>query len=474
VEQFGLLVLLLQVGAYFTLVEIGISSAAARILIDYKDSPDSGAYGSVILTGFGVLALQGAIIISFGIFASPWIVNFIGVPAALAEEAALLLRWLAITSAVSLTFRMYGSVLYAHKHLDLIHAFTGGNMLFSVSLLWFILASGGGLSGLIWLFIAQTTLAILLPALACKWLRLLPTRGCWGKPTLQRLRELIGFGKDIFLINVGTQVLEASQLIIVTRTMGLTAAAIWSVSTKLFVLVYQLVTKIEGTAIVFFAEMMVRDEKTRLALRFRQVYQLTAGVAIVSLSVMVAVNRAFVTAWADASLAWPIVLSAMFAGLVFLNALTKCCGDLIVFTKQLGLYRYVYLIEAGMFLFSAVWLGSSLGFYGIIGPSLLCLLLFRATYTTLRMADYFQLPAITFWWTWLKGPILAATVLAPIVLTGAWFGASFGGKWNQFLATGICVGLPAIIVLFLIVIPRELKQELAGRWRQCLPYARGR
>jgi O-antigen/teichoic acid export membrane protein len=466
VDEFGLFVLLIQIAAYFTLIEIGMSAATARILVDHKDHRDGGAYGSVILTALLVFAIQGFIILAVGIMAAPWIVSVVGVPNALAETATQLLRWMSLTSALTLTFRVYGSVLYANKRLDLIHAFMGANMLFSLALLAGILAAGGGLEDLRWLFIAQTAVAVLLPVVACHRLRLLPRKGCWAGLSIGRFRELFGFGKDIFLVNVGNQVLEASQLIIVTRTMGLTAAAIWSVSTKLFALVYQLVTKIEGTAIVFFAEMMVRGEKEKLAARFRQIYQLTAAIAAVALAIVVGINGPFVSVWANPSLAWSLPLSGLFAVAVALNALTRCSGDLIIHTKKIGAFRYVYFLEAVMFVLLSLWLTAHFGFYGILGASIACLIVFRATYTTWRVARYFSLPAMTFWWTWLKRPILAGLILLPFVISSPWLTNSVPNLWGQFFGALAWIGIPAAITLLFVALPREVRKEFAQRWPQ--------
>lgn len=466
VEEFGLFVLLLQVAGYFTLIEIGLSAAAARILVDYKDNPNSGKYGSVILTSFLVCAVQASVVLFLGLFLAPWIVRLVGVPAALTDVATLLLRWLAVTSALAMVFRIYGSVLYANKRLDLIHAFTGGNFLLGLAVLATILGLGGGLAGLVWLFLVQTAAAIALPLVACQKLGLLPKKGCWGKPSFERFRELFGFGKDIFLVNVGNQVLEASQLIIVTRTMGLTAAATWSVSTKLFTLVYQIVTKIQGTAIVFFAEMMVRGEKESLATRFRQIYQLTAGIVVVALAVVLAINHTFVSVWADPSLAWSLPLSILLATSVLLNAIIRCSGDFIVHTKQIGAFRYLYFLEAIMFVLLALWLTAQFGFYGILGALLLCLLLFRVTYTTWRITHYFQLYPMTLWWTWLKRPLLSAVILLPFVISSHWVANSVSHLWGQLCIAAAWVGMPAAITLLFVALPPDVRKEFAQRWPQ--------
>jgi len=466
VEEFGLFVLLLQVAAYFTLIEIGMSAATARILVDYKDNPNDGRYGSVILTGFCVFGVQALILVAVGIFVAPLIVLTIHVPAEFTEIATFLLRWLAVTSALSLAFRMSVSVLYANKRLDIIHALMGSNMLFGLAVLAAVLSIGGGLAGLVWLFVAQAVFTIALHLVACHRLGLLPKKGCWGKPSLEKFRELFGFGKDIFLVNVGNQVLEASQLIIVTRTMGLTAAAVWSVSTKLFALVYQLITKIEGTAIVFFAEMMVRGEKDKLSTRFRQIYQLTAAVAVVALAVAVAINGHFVSAWAKPSLAWSAYLSSLLAAFVLLNTLIRCGGDFIIHTKNIAAFRYVYFLEAAAFVVMALWLSSLIGFYGVLVASLLCVILFRGTYTTWRIARYFNQPMRVFWWTWIRRPLAAALLLIPFVATTNVIACIASGPWLQLAIACSWVGIPSLIALCTFALPRDVSAEFALRWQQ--------
>lgn len=467
VDEFGLFVLLIQVSGYFTLIEIGMSAATSRILVDHKDRPDDGGYGSVILTGFAVFAVQAFVILAAGILAARWVVVAIGVPEEFVSTAASLLRWLAAASALTIGFRIYGSVLYANKRLDLIHGIMGGSMLLCLVLLAAILASGAGLAGLAWVFAAQSVATSCLFVFSCHQLKLLPKKGCWGKPSLKRFRELFGFGKDIFLVNVGNQLLEASQLIIVTRTMGLTAAAVWSVSTKLFALVYQLINKIGGTAVVFFAEMMVRGEVGKLATRFRQVYQLTAGTAIVALAVAVAINRPFVSAWAEPSLAWSLGLSGLMAAYVLLNALTRCSGDLIIHTKNIAGFRYVYFAEAIAFVALALWLGSRSGFYGVLAASISCLVLFRGIYTTWRIARYFEIDGAHLWWKWLKRPLTAALILAPFALTAGWVSGCLRDSWVQLVAAAVWVGFPAAAILLTVVLPRDVRDEFL---RHRLPF----
>src|SRR5437016_387660 len=60
--EFGLWALAMQIAGYLLLIDLGMSGSISRILIDHKDHPADGVYGSIIKTGALVLVVQGAII----------------------------------------------------------------------------------------------------------------------------------------------------------------------------------------------------------------------------------------------------------------------------------------------------------------------------------------------------------------------------------------------------------------------------
>jgi hypothetical protein len=139
---------------------------------------------------------------------------------------------------------------------------------------------------------------------------------------------------------------------------------------------------------------------------------------------------------------------------------------LIIHTKKIAAFRYIYFLEAVIFVLLSLLLSAHFGFYGILGASIVCLLMFRATYTTWRMAHYFKLPAKSFWWTWLKRPILAALILTPVAMTTDWLTGSVSNPWGQFFIASAWIGLPATLVLFLVALPRDVGNEIALRLTQ--------
>lgn len=463
VDEFGLFMLVMQIAGYFSLVELGMSGATARILIDYKDQKFSGDYGSVILTSTLVFTIQALIIIIVGFLGVPWIIEIVRVEERFVGTAVYLLRWLCFTFAFGISQRAFSSLLYANQRLDILNVVFAVSTMIGLALMTLILVMGGGLRGLVIMFVLQSLTNALMMGVACWWLRLFPDHGSWGRPTWSRFKELFYLAKDFFLINIGSQVLEASQLIIVTRTMGLSAAAIWSVSTKVFAMTLQMLAKIQGTAVVFLAEMMVRGETRSLEVRYRQIFQTISGLAVIALSLAVAINNPFVTAWAKPDLAWGMSLSGLLALGVFLNVTSRCHMDFIIHTKEINALRYIYFLEAAAFVGLSVFLSHQIGFYGVLLSSIFCTLLIRLPYAILRIANYFDLRLLTLCLWWSRRSLLSACALIPFVVTAGVVADLFKFPWIKLTVASVWIGIPATLSLAFFGLPKDVRMELQAR-----------
>lgn len=463
VEEFGLFMIVLQAAGYFALIDLGMSGAIARILIDHKEKRHTGEYGAVILTSCAVFAVQSALLVILGIVAAPFVVSLLAIPADLKTVATHLLRWMAVAFAIGTAMRIFSSVLYANRRIDLVNLLMSLVPLSSLMLIWCVLAAGGGLWWLPAAFVPPALLAGAATGFACLRLGLLPLRGEWDRPRWFLFGEMFALGRDIFLVNAGAQVLDASQLLIVTRTMGLGAAAVWSVSTKLFTLVFQLVTKVENTAVVIFSEMISRGEQASLEQRFRQVYQLTAAMTVAAIGFCTVINRPFVTLWAGEILAWPTLCNVLLGLVVFANCVTRCHVDLIVNTKHIGGLRYVYFLEACVFVAAAMWGGRHAGFPGVILSSLACTVLFRGVYTSWRTAAFFGTKWGTVAISWLINSLVSGFLLIPVsVLLSGLFSRAESQSWLVLLFSVTSAGLLSALVFWFVALPGELRTELAS------------
>jgi O-antigen/teichoic acid export membrane protein len=78
--EFGIWVLLGQLMSYLSLVDLGMTAAVARLLVDHKEERANGNYGSLIKTAFLVSVVQGALILSIITFGSPVLAALMKIP----------------------------------------------------------------------------------------------------------------------------------------------------------------------------------------------------------------------------------------------------------------------------------------------------------------------------------------------------------------------------------------------------------
>jgi O-antigen/teichoic acid export membrane protein len=462
-EEFGLWMLVVQIGGYFILIEMGITAASSRLLIDKKDHKENGEYASMILAASAIFALQGLVIGAAGYLLAPSVADVLGLPLLLRDDAAFLIRWLCFANALSFSLRTIGCILYASKRLDVMHLANGIGLVSAFFALWTVLKSGQGLQGLPIVFLLPVIVSMLFQVVAVFYFGLLPPRGHWKLPSQRHLLSLFTFGKDIFLVHIGGQILEASQLILLSRTMGVGAAAVWSVSSKLFSLVYQVVTKIEGTAFAFLAEMQARSEAQLLYKRFRQIVQLTGTATISGVILVAVVNQYFVSWWAKPSLVWSSVDSVLLAAVIFINAILRCHTDFVSVTKHVGAMKYIVIIEAAAFLILGYMASLAFGISGIIMSALCCALVFRFPYCVFRTAHYFRVPWTDVALRWQARAGLIAAFLTPFAIL-AHVSAEAAPKASVQLLLALAIMIvPAFVAAIYIGLPTDLRLEVGRR-----------
>src|SRR5260221_12636265 len=105
--------------------------------------------------------------------------------------------------------------------------------------------------------------------MAVMGLNLFPPAGAWGRANRETFHELFSYGRELFLLSVGLQLVSASQIIVISRTLGFDAAAIWTIATKAFMLAQQIVYRPLDFSSAALSEMMAREERERRLARFR-------------------------------------------------------------------------------------------------------------------------------------------------------------------------------------------------------------
>jgi O-antigen/teichoic acid export membrane protein len=460
--RFGLWAVMSTLMGYLSLVDLGMSSSVARFLIDYKDKREGGEYGGLIQTGGLVLLVQALIILLVGLVFADSLATLLKVEAELRGEFLALLRLQCAVVAFGFATRIASHVLLAHQRMDLNNYAGTLNLLVAFVALWGLFHLGWGVISMAWAALAGTLVSTGLQSWWCCRLGLLPARGQWGRVSRAHFYALFGYGKDVFLVAVGAQLILTSQTIVVTRGLGLDAAARWSVGTRLFNLVCQVIWRVFDTAGPAFAEMNTRGEQGRLRLRYRSMVILTASLSGVAAVVLALCNAPFVSLWTHGKIAWSPRCDVLLGVWLIILSIPHCHISFILITKQIGTMRYVFLCEGLLFFGLALAVAPHLGLAGILATSILCSLSLSGLYSVLRMAHYLGIARRELGWNWQKPMLKVLVLLVPTALGLAWVGRQMPLLPGlAFMA--VSAALVGGALLLRVGLDPELKEEILRR-----------
>lgn len=382
--EFGLWAVGMQIAAYLAFVDVGMSPSVTRLLVDHKDDRANGAYGGMILTGVLVSGIQGALILIAGAVVGLWGSSAFGVPLSLQGEFTGLMAGLGALTAATFFSRVFGQLLHAHQRSDLTNYFQIASLLVNLAAMWLAFEFGAGVFSLL-IASAVAWVVSLGAAFPCRTLGLWPRQGEWGRPNWRSFREMFTYGTDVFLIAVGTQLINYSHIIIVSQTRGIEAAAVWTVMTKPFTLVAQLAWRPIGLSLPAYAEMLARGETVQFWRQYRLLFT-TVNASVGFLAVLFAfANGPFVALWTSGKMAWPFVNDCLLGLWLVLLTQVCCHNSIFMVEKKIGWLKYVYFVEALAFVGLGLTFTRWSGFPGLIGCSIVCTGLFTFLYASRRM-----------------------------------------------------------------------------------------
>lgn len=398
-EEFGLWSLVVQLTGYLALLDLGMGVAIARFLADYKDDINGGAYGSVLRTGQAVFLIQAVLVAVIGSGMTWLSPGFLNIPDKLEHSFIVLMSVQCVLAGLSFATKMAGSPLWCHQRYDISNLAGSSSLILNFGAMWLGFYMGMGLYSMVLGAGLGFLINLAIPWGACHRLGFYPSRGCWGRFEWRLFREMFGFGRDIFLMSLGSQLASASQVIVLSRLMGLEAVSIWAVAGKAFTFAQQFVSRIFDSSAGGLAEMLVRQEKERLRERFRDLVALTGSVAAVGAAGIALFNRPFVEVWTSGRIGWANENNFLLGILLMASVLVRCHTGLVGITRLIRSMKYIYLLEGlGVIAVSFV-LVPRCGIAGMLVASILSNICITGSYAVMRSAAFFNLPLreVVFW-----------------------------------------------------------------------------
>lgn len=270
------------------------------------------------------------------------------------------------------------------------------------------------------------------------------------------------YGRDIFLLFIGTQLVSASQAVLVSRVLGLDAAAAWSVCTRVFMVMTQLVYRVFDFSCAALAEMIVRKEMERLLHRFKSIVVLSASLGMIGAVIIAACNSAFVAVWTGGRIQWPVVNDSLLAVWLVVCMITHAHVGLVGQTKDFRLLSYVFLLEGVFFVSGSLWALGSSGLPGMLAVSVAGTMLFSMPYALWRTGRLFQVPFLTVAVRWIWPSLRLGAMMGPVAVI-VWLATHSLPSAAQFVVNGAVLGLSGAVLFFRFGLEESLTVELLGR-----------
>jgi len=453
-EQFGLWALALQVAGYLALLDLGMTSAISRFLADHKDEVNGGEYGSLLQTGALVFSSQGLLIAICGSALSFVAPDLLHIPSSLTNDFRVVLIIITIISGFTIATRSITAPLWAFQRMDL-NYFTMMLVLISnLLMMWLGFHAGWGIYSLAYAGIPGAILTPIAVTFIAQKNGYYPSKGSWGSPRWDLFFKVFGFGKDVLLMSLGSQLVNATQIMILSRLSGLDNAATFSIGTKFFTMGQQFIGKILDSSAPALTEIFIRGDLKKVKERFSDVCFITLFLATIGASGLILGNQLLVSLWTLGAIHWEPIFDLLLAMLLIITSLSRCLVGIFGITGNLASVRYLYFLEGIFFIILAIPATRSFGILGLLGASLVShlsvTLVLSAKETTKFLDAMFTLLK--------KGSV--AVIVIFLVYGAITFNSTLHSSsvFTYFLSS--CIILGASCMAWFIMLPPKIKSDL--------------
>jgi len=452
-EQFGVWALAQQISGYFWLLDLGMSAAVSRLIADKKSEVAGDDYRSLLLTGGVVLILQGLATVLLGGLLATFAPKLFGIPDDLAGSFSMTLLVLSFVAGLSLAQRCLGLPLWAFQRMDAVNFCTAASLLLALGTIWAGLEAGMGIYSLAFAGLPGVVVTALSSYRICKRNGYYPPQGWGGHFSWPHFRSCLDFGRDVFVIGLGTQLVNASQVMVISKFVSLESAAVFAVASKFYYLAQQICSKIIQSSIAGLTEIFVQRDRPLFIKRVLDLFVFVVACACWASCALIVLNSQMIFLWTSGKIFFTR-LGDLFLGLLLVPAIiTPLAIETFIAMGFLKSIRYLRLAEGVLIFLGSI---ASARCFGINGVLAVCLAvgLFGLLFSLSRLNR--ALPGLGLAVGKLLGKVallLALAAAARLVICSAWIPSSF------IFAFSICFLSVTGILIFCLVIPSSLRIE---------------
>jgi len=456
-EQFGVWAIAQQMAGYLVLFEIGASSAASRLIANFKDDPNSPEYRNIFVSCSMLFMGMGLIILLVGLFFAALAPDLLRLPLDKHSDFKKVFFLLSLSTALTISLRFLSAPLWAFQRMDILN---WGSIIFlclSLFSLPLLFLAGQGLASLPLSLFPGIIASYILCYYSCRRGGYYPS---WRHTFCFRfsfIRQTLSFGTNILFLNLGTQLASSAALLCAARTLSLSEVATLAIGLKVMNLCQNLFQKLMQNASPGLTEIFVRGDISHFVQRFRQILFLSAFMAIFGALFLVAVNSAFVSVWTGGRVHFPNFANLFLGALLCLSSVSFCFFETYPIRGDIKPVRFLKLYEGalsiGLCLVGGYWGGMA----GLLFGAFLA-----SAFSVLRIIRQLKLNS-------LGSLVPAGTVGLAFLFSGICailiqvFPETFWGWFAKGIAVGLCLA-----AIWRILIPPDFSSEIKSRLRRRL------
>jgi len=349
-EEYGLLSLLAQVTAYISLLDLGLSVAFGRILVDYKNGTKqhyanglktaSLIFHSLGFIGFlvaGIIALIGDSVLS--------------IPPHLKNEFLILMMAQGATLFAAFSLKPISAPLIAAGKIYVVYWINVVLILLNSAILWFALSGGIGIySSVIAQGIQLVFTALLLWRFSKPYRNTGEIRGVFNRSIV---KEVFSFARDSMLWQIGGQTLASLPIILASIWFALGGAADLSGGMKLVLLFLAVTTRFGDMSVTPLAIQFSNGNEDNAAKQMTRIAGVSGGIGVCAAIFIVCVNPSFISWWMLGKVTWTWDANVSCAIWVAVVSVGQCIYGYAVISRQMQLIRWAMLSECLLYLLLA-------------------------------------------------------------------------------------------------------------------------
>jgi O-antigen/teichoic acid export membrane protein len=370
-EEFGLWSFVFGSIGYFLMLDFGLSYSLGRIFADPIYSGDGKALSGKLILGCVVLLGQAIFIAVMGIMLCEPLLHYFKISSGLREEAGRLWIWCILIQASTLPLRVFPAIIHAQNRVYLANIISAVSQVANLVVFWHFVSHGSGVMAYAYASLLTTTLTYI-GYILC----VLPGRNplsltlVW--PDFTELPSIMKYAFSVFAAMITAQASGAAQIMILTRLLGLDAVAIYSVSSRVPMILSTLCIKPFEAHRMEWIGLYCQKEAGPMLFSIRKALQLALILILVAIAISIIINPIFVKYWTRSDYYAGTLFNALVPFAFMGAALGSQLNILFHITKRMRFYTIVTIAGALTEILLSIIIVRKIGICGVPVATILC------------------------------------------------------------------------------------------------------